>query len=78
MIGGNLQPTRDDMNKAKFFGLLEVAGFYSILVSLIAFLFSNSLIFVYLAIISWTISFVSHIIESKLEKQPTKKILTGV
>ncbi len=66
------------MKKAKMFGLMEVVGFYLIFLFLIAFLASGLSIFIYFAIFSWFVSFFSHIIESKLEKQPTKKILIGV
>jgi len=76
--GHNSCNQSDNMERVKFFGLLEHIGFYLIFLSLLAFLFSDSLIFIYLAIISWLVSFISHIIESKSENQTAKKILTGV
>ena len=60
------------------FGLLEHLFFYGIFISLILFIFTNSIEFVYFAIISWFISFFSHILEHKFENRSNRKILIGV
>ncbi|MBU3904888.1 MAG: hypothetical protein KJ906_01925 [Nanoarchaeota archaeon] len=66
------------MNKIQVFGLLEHIGFYFIIIFLVLFLMFRTDIFIYLAIVSWTISVISHIIESLSEKKTLKKIIIGV
>ncbi|MEM5778078.1 MAG: hypothetical protein QXD43_01500 [Candidatus Aenigmatarchaeota archaeon] len=61
----------------KIFGILEHLFFYCIVISLFLFIFSNSFTFVYISIFCWFMSFVSHIIESKLENKSKRKIIVG-
>ena len=60
------------------FGFLKHLFFYGIIVSLILFFYNSSIEFVYVSIICWFISLLSHIIESKLENKSMKKIIIGV
>jgi len=66
------------MHRVRLFGLLEHVGFYFIVVFSALFLLTSSLLFIWLSIASWAISFLSHIMESLLEKKGARKILVGI
>lgn len=66
------------MNMVKLFGFTEHLFFYLIFVLIVAFIFVRSDVIIYLAAASWVLSFLSHVLESKLEGKGGKKIIMGV
>lgn len=61
----------------RVFGFLEHLFFYLIFVFAILFIIFNSIIFIYLIILCWIVSSISHIIESIYDRKSWKKIIFG-
>ena len=63
---------------SKVFGLLEHVFMYLVAIFLVAFIFFELSELVYLALISWILGVVCHVLESKKEGKNAKKIIIGV
>jgi hypothetical protein len=62
----------------KLFGLFEHLFFYGILIVLALAMLYDSINLVLVAIGFWFISFISHIMEHKIENRSVKKTIIGV
>ncbi|MFH0829949.1 MAG: hypothetical protein V1887_02190 [Candidatus Aenigmatarchaeota archaeon] len=66
------------MQAVRLFGLLEHIGFYGIAVFTVMAIGSSDFLFAYLALACWLLSFLSHVMESRIERKGARKILVGI